>query len=456
MINKKNIIILVSIIVVLIIATVLVVSLDNSKSQTESNTQTQVQPVGEVISIFKGDLNALTKIEVVLPDENLKFSKDGDGGWSMEGMENDKVKRYKISSLASGVSSVSAKSLVEENAQDLTKYGLENPQHMILAEFGSDVVKMYCGDITTANDSYYFRVDGSNNVYTIYSVTYESLFSNSESYRAMPSVAVTTETVCGVKIERDDMTINLQLMETPITVNSTNYATWEMTSPSYHTIDNTRLSTHIMDKLPYVTIDGAVSDAKNYSDYGLDNPYAVITITNTDDTKQIFKISPYGTDKYYVLVNHDTTVYYSYYDRFSFVDVKPFDLVNKFISFYSFNDFSTVTVNTDSATYTASITTSGDTKKYTVNNKELQEHDFNVNIFQNIIGLLATDLCNDAVYAEPEVVIEYIMTDGSKSKAEFVSYDERNYAVFKDGKCDFMILKKEVKSLIDVLERYSK
>lgn len=448
MINKKNIIILTSVIVIMIVAIFYVLSIEENNNNNNVSDDIVNQ---QTVNVFNEDINALLKVSVRTPESSYEIYKDNDGKWSLSGFDSDKINYTKLLTLMNSLSIVDAKSIVEQNANDLSKYGIDNSQYVITAYFGDRTYKMVFGDMTTAADSYYMNIDGTKTVYTMLADTFDCYFASKESYRKLPVVDIKTDKISGIRIIKHDVDIKLGLMDNPITINGTNYATWEMTSPLYHTIDNSRLSSYIMDVLPYISILGAVSDNKDYSKYGLDNPYATVIITNTDNTKRVLRISPYEHDKYYVLIDDDTTVYYADKLALSFVDVVPFDLVNKFINIFSFDDFSEVTVRSDS-NYKCYIDRNGNDIKCYVNDKQMDESDFNVNVFQNIISLLASDFCINAEYKQPDIFIEYKLKDGSSSKVEFVDYDDRNYAVFKDEKCDFLILKKDVNNLINKLK----
>ena len=139
-------------------------------------------------------------------------------------------------------------------------------------------------------------------------------------------------------------------------------------------------------------------------------------------------------------------------DGLDFVDVKPFDLVSKFAYITNIDSVSEVVVNAQGEKYVLSISGNDDEKKYTLNGAEIEEDVFKKELYQNIIGLICTDFCADAVYGAPEIVIEYTMNDGSKDKVEFVNYNDRNYAVFKNGECNLQILKKEVNSMVEAIK----
>ncbi len=448
MINKKNIVILVSVIVVLTLLTVFVF-LWSGPSDSDDNT---VNEASDVIKIFEGDADLLSHINVVTPDESINFVKNSESQWSIEGINSDKIKNYKITTLASTVSAINAKNIIEENATELDKYGLANPLYTLNATFGDMTKTFYGGNSTSLGDAYYFKGADSNTVYTIYASTFNSIFDGTLSYREIPDFSVNTETVCGVKVQKQDTTLNVQLMETPVVINDYNVATWEMTSPSYHTIDDSRLATYIMEVLPNIYVNEFVSDKGNLADYGLDKPYAVVTITNTDGNVQTIKLGTSNQDEYYVVLGDDTTVYTAGKDAFSFVDIEPFLLVNKFVNLVGVDDVSYVKVKSGSSEYKLSYSDG----KYYLNSKEVSEDDYKKTLYTAVIGLLVSDFCNDATYKQPAVTVEYCTTNGKVTKAEFVDYNDRNYAVYKDGKCEFMILKKDVTSVIDLLDSYDK
>ncbi|MBQ7901742.1 MAG: DUF4340 domain-containing protein [Clostridia bacterium] len=451
MINKKNIIILVSAIVVLTAITALVFMWDGTPETEEQSTESQV------ITIFKGDEASISTINVTIPGENITFNRVDSENWQIQGLENVSIKNFSIGMLASDVATITAKSLVEQNAADLAKYGLENPQYIISASFSDGTVKTFYGGIQTAlGDAYYFKDKDSADVYTIYSNKFDSMFADTMSYRDTASLYINKETVVGVKVEKKDYTLNLQLMDEPLTLGGYNLATWEMTQPSYQTIDISRLTTYVMDVLPTVTINSIVSDNNDYANYGLDKPYAVVTVTNTDGSKQTIKLGNSNDNEYYILVDDDTTIYSANKEAFTYVDVDPFLLINKFVSIYNIDDVDNVVVKSGGAEYKLSLEGDGDNRSYKLNGTAVEEEKFKTELYQQVIGLIVDEFCYDAVYSTPAVTIEYTLKDGSYSKAEFVNYDDRNYAVFKDGKSEFIILKKNVTAMLDALKAYAK
>ena len=88
------------------------------------------------------------------------------------------------------------------------------------------------------------------------------------------------------------------------------------------------------------------------------------------------------------------------------------------------------------------------------NGAEADTDKFKKDLYQAVIGLICNDFCNDAKYGVPDVTVEYSLNDGTHDKVELVNYDDRNYAVFKNGACSMKILKKDVKSMLDALKNF--
>lgn len=445
MINKKNIIILLTVIVVLIAATVFVLQWSGTSNQNSDDGFSN-----ETISIFKGEPDNITAINVVMPDEVIDFVKTDDE-WQIKGVNTD-IKNYMITTLVANVANINAKNVIEENSQQLSVYGLDKPGYVLNAYFGDELKTFYCGNATATGDAYYFMAHNNNTVYTIYSSTFYSIFADTNSYREIPDFNVDIQTVCGVKVQKQDYTLNLQLMDKPQVINDYNVATWEMTSPSYHTIDDSRLATYVMEVLSQISVNDYVTDKGNYSDYGLNKPYAVITVTHTDGSSQKIKLGNSNKNEYYVLIDDDKTVYTSSINGYSFVDCDPFILINKFIYLESVDNVSHITFKTQDKTYKIS----NDNKKYYINDKEVSEDEYKVDLYPQAIGLLYTGFCSDAKYNKPVITVEYVLNDGSSTVVELVEYDARNYAVYKNSKCEFVILKKNVSSLIEMYDEFLK
>ena len=449
MTNKKNIYILLAVLIVLCAATAAVFMWDGTGTQNDEIGSFEE----DSIYIYNGNADELTQINVTLPKENIEFVKV-DNAWQIAGLEGASVKSYSIEVLAENLSKLTAKSVVEENATDLNKYGLDAPEHKITGIFGGETKTFYAGNATTLSDGYYFKDADSDTVYTIYPSLHSSLFCSKESYRDITFLKVNTSSLAEFSVKTKNSDIRISLMENPVLINGNALSAWEMTSPVSSMLDDSRFEKLVLDYLPQISVVSVVSDNRDWAKYGLNNPYATITMKDTEGISQTIKISPAPDGTYYATTSGDTTIYSISGEPLVFVDVKAFDLVSKFAHICSINDVSSISVTTSDAKYNMSIS-EGDEKIYKLNDKELSADVFKQDIYQSLIGLICTDFCSDASYKTPDVTIEYTMADKTKVKVEFVNYNDRNYAVYKDGVCSMQILKKEVNSMLETLKKHA-
>jgi len=135
---------------------------------------------------YKGDLLVATKDELrnknifdVYSSDVVKFSLDRDGkrvfsaekveeiGWQIKEPMPGNADLVKLTTILDTFVRVSANTYVEENASDLSKYGLDNPKYVIEAATDDVNVKLLLGKATEGESVFYARLDGSNDVFTV-------------------------------------------------------------------------------------------------------------------------------------------------------------------------------------------------------------------------------------------------------------------------------------------------
>lgn len=449
MISKKNVIILLTVLVLLIAATVFAFIWEGP-SVNEQNEQ-----VSDTVKIFQCNADDITRMVINNPGERIEFVREDSDNWKITGLEESSVKNFSIGMLAGDLASVSAKSTVTDKADSLAPYGLDNPSNSAEIYLSDGSVKtLLSGNKTALGDGYYFKDKDSDVIYTIYTSLHSSIFASLDDYRDTATLFIDREKIIGVRVEKKDYNLNLQLMDEPITMGGYNIATWEMTEPDYNTLDTSRLTDYVMNVLPTVTLSSVVGTKEDAAKFGLDNPYAVITITNLDAPSQTIKLGRTEGEICYVMVDDSTEICQANASAFTFVNVDPFLLINKFVNIVNIEDVNSVKVSDGNSEYILSTEGKDDKKKYLFNGAEVDETKFKTEIYQEIIGLTVDKFCSDATYKTPVATVEYNLKDGTYSKAEFVDYNDRNYAVYKDGKCKFIILKKTVNSMLDALKNY--
>lgn len=447
MINKKTALILFAVVLVLCVLTAFVFMWDGpSDAGSEDNLS------DESIVVFEGNKDELLAITVSMPQDIYMISKYGDG-WTIDGVDTELIVPYTVDSLAYNVSKVVAKSIVEENPSDLDKYGLSVPSYVITATYKNDKKSFFLGDKTSLGDGYYLVDETKNTVYTVHTSVFSSLFKEKSHYMDTNLLKIDAQKINKIQIKNKDVSIKLNALENPQVIDGYTIADWEMTEPYKLTIDSSQLSENIISKIASITTNGLVSDKGDFSAYGLSNPYATVVLGDADNVTQTLYISQAKDGEYFVSTSDSKLIYSVESSVLDFIDIDPFKIVNKFVNIVFVDDIEKIVVKNSADEYTLSVS-GKDKKKYLFNGANVDEEKFKVDLYQPVIGLVCSGFCVDASYKNPSVTIEYYMADKSFVKVEFSEYDDRNFAVFKDGNCTFKILKKDVYAMIDALGNF--
>jgi hypothetical protein len=86
------------------------------------------------------------RVELKSPDWTIICQKDTADQWQLVAPESSAAKNWKVASILSSLSTLKAECFVEENPQDLAKYGLSNPSlEAILKDQGRDLAVLHLG-----------------------------------------------------------------------------------------------------------------------------------------------------------------------------------------------------------------------------------------------------------------------------------------------------------------------
>lgn len=207
--------------------------------------------------------------------------------WTIDGLQKAAISTEGVQTLVQNVASMTASDFVEENAQDLAKYGLDKPAATVDVSYADgSAFSFNIGNTVAADDSkVYLCENGKNTVYT-YKGSALSLFA--EEKFAFVSVAATPaydqaagETITKLTIERYDL-------EEPIVIESLAEPddgslavfSYEMTSPYNAYVDLTN-APNFMYSIFGVTAEKVAWYGMTEEDYiisGLDNPTCVFTV----------------------------------------------------------------------------------------------------------------------------------------------------------------------------------
>ena len=186
-----------------------VLMLTAPEEQPAPSDDTVQEQVDERLVLTEKTAADIVSIHVKNLSDEYDIVKNGES-WTISGIEGAAILTDSLSAVAANVSAMTADQVVEENAADLSKYGLTAPDAEVTVDYGSEKFTFLVGMETPASTStVYFCEKGSNNVFT-YKKSKLSDFSKDKvafvSTAAMPAYDQQTgEEVTKFIIERADL-----------------------------------------------------------------------------------------------------------------------------------------------------------------------------------------------------------------------------------------------------------
>lgn len=143
---------------------------DDSSLNSSGNSSIQQEETIPLVNFTSAQVKHVL-IENTYGTVNISQTKLGEESWVVDELEGVSQISTITSGIATNAATLSAKSLVEENAEDLEKYGLAKPQSKFTTEF-SDYDKttktFLIGDESPESGYYYVCEEGTKAVYTVY------------------------------------------------------------------------------------------------------------------------------------------------------------------------------------------------------------------------------------------------------------------------------------------------
>lgn len=465
----------------------------------------------ESTTVFTASTDNIKSLDFMVDDTETTFEKDDDS-WVKKDETDFPVNQTTLDSAASAIASVDSDRVLED-VDDLSEYGLDSPSNTIKIvtksdeEDGDDITTtLYVGDENSSTSQYYVRKDDDEKtVYLIDSSCVEPFAKSLNDYAQMedfPAIS-NTDTITKISVNGDN---SYELSKDEDT------STWSVKgSEDEEKADSATVSSLVSSfgSMAYSSLADYKCDDK--SKYGLDKPYATITVDyqeevadddtqddttasgeaadedassveeNSDDAeqdtesdesvsetkmadKQLTILVGNETDdsSRYVMVNDSNEVYTMSTDTLSaLTDKSEEDFWDMTVSYVSLNSLGSLKVNYQGSDYKVNVSreTSTDddgndteTVTYKLNGSDLDETTFTT-FYNKLINMTAQKRLTDKYEPDDDAELTAIFTeeDGDTQEVAYYSYDTNYYAAVVDNKV-YLVNKMNVKELFTAFE----
>ena len=269
---------LVSAVVVLVVLGGVYVGLNtyvSKEEKTESSSEEESKT--EVFSVKTDDIKSLG---FIVDKKAVTFEKKDDS-WVKKDETAFPVNQTTLDSAASAIETVEADRVLED-VEDLTEYGLDSPSNTVTVDTADGTTKFNIGDENTSTNQYYISKDDDDSTVYVVAADTVSPFMNSlyDYAQGEDFPTIDSSTVKKVQVSEDKDSYVLE--------ENSDGATWDVSgdgSSDKESADTTAAG-NVTSGLGSFAFDQFVNyNAEDLSQYGLDKPYATITVDYQEEVE---------------------------------------------------------------------------------------------------------------------------------------------------------------------------
>ena len=492
---------LVSAVVVLAVLGGVYVGLNTYVSKEEkAESSSEEESKTEVFSVKTDDIKSL---EFIVDKKEVTFEKKDDS-WVKKDETAFPVNQTTLDSAASAIETVEADRVLED-VEDLAEYGLDSPSNTVTVDTADGTTKLNIGDENTSTNQYYIsRADDDSTVYVVAADTVSPFMNSLYDYaQGEDFPTIDSSTVKKVQVSEDKDSYVLE--------ENSDGATWDVSgdgSSDKESADTTAAG-NVTSGLGSFAFDQFVNyNAEDLSQYGLDKPYATITVdyqeeveddstdstepgendstasesdsensdtTDTDSSSEdadsktttvdkqlvIYVGDEAGDGSRYVTVDNKQIYTMSTDTLSAVIDKTPSDLWSLIVNYLSVKNLdqlqviygeTTNTVNVSRETSTDDDGNEKETTTYQLDGEEIESNTFTT-FYNKLINMAGQKRLTEAYTpaADPEMTAVFTDSDKNQTTVTFYTYDTNYYAAVVGDKV-FLVNKMTVKEMFNAYE----
>ena len=493
---------LVSAVVVLAVLGGVYVGLNTYVSKEEkAESSSEEESKTEVFSVKTDDIKSLG---FIVDKKEVTFEKKDDS-WVKKDETAFPVNQTTLDSAASAIKTVEADRVLED-VEDLAEYGLDSPSNTVTVDTADGTTKLNIGDENTSTNQYYISKDDDDSTVYVVAADTVSPFMNSlyDYAQGEDFPTIDSSTVKKVQVSEDEDSYVLE--------ENSDGATWDVSgdgSSDKESADTTAAG-NVTSGLGSFAFDQFVNyNAENLSQYGLDKPYATITVDyqeeveddSTDSTESgendstasesdsensdttadtdsssedadsktttvdkqlvIYVGDEAGDGSRYVTVDNKQIYTMSTDTLSAVIDKTPSDLWSLIVNYLSVKNLdqlqvtygeTTNTVNVSRETSTDDDGNEKETTTYQLDGEEIESTTFTT-FYNKLINMAGQKRLTEAYTpaADPEMTAVFTDSDKNQTTVTFYTYDTNYYAAVVGDKV-FLVNKMTVKEMFNAYE----
>lgn len=259
------------------------------KSYVASQEEEEEEQEEEKTSVFETKTDDIKSLKFLIDEKEVTFLKEDDGTWVNKDEKEFPVDQDTLNNAASYISSIDADRVLE-NVEDLSEYGLDSPQNTITVSMegeddGDDEEKTAILRVGMENDStsqYYIgKDDDKSTVYVVGNSAISPFMNNLYDYaESQDFPAIDASTVSTVNVDQKENSYTAEKNE--------DTTLWSIAYDDKSEKADTSKMNSLTSSLASMEYDSFVDyNCTNEKEYGLDDPYAVVTVDYEEEAEEV-------------------------------------------------------------------------------------------------------------------------------------------------------------------------
>lgn len=260
--NKKKILPLCILAGVVVVLALLLVLLNVFGGDEEEDTG---------IPLFTVSADTLSTIAYQDGDTNVALTKGDDGVWTLDSDTLLPIDQDAVTELAGDITGMTALRELGEDA-DVDSMGFATPEMSISFTADDSSYTLTVGSQNSMTDAYYARLSDDGPVYTIATSNLSSLCKTPKQlYKAQDITDIESSDVTAMTLETGSETLSFAL----------NDDTWTLTDDPDYDLDQDTVK-RMVNTICSLQSEWSITQPGSDSEYGLDTPNAIVTLTASD------------------------------------------------------------------------------------------------------------------------------------------------------------------------------
>lgn len=465
--KKSYSIAIVSILLVLLIGTYFYIRSNPKQSEETASSEPQIE-------IAKFDSATVSQIDIESNENKLNIVKENES-WILNGNRDITASQSTIDGIANTMSDIEAGSVLQD-IESLSDYGLDNPKKLKLTLNDGKVYEFFMGNSTPTSGGFYFKMSEDEKIYIVsnrYKTPFEYKFEDLVQKEEIPSILLENLNYIYINqvgnLEMEFVKPDEDKIDKYRTWN--NIATWEMTKPYklVHAVGSNDIWSSVTSSISFNSaVRNFVSNnPDDLSLYGLNKPKLEILVRDKDGVENHLYFGNQSGDGnvYFKQANSKDVYTMSKSVVDVFMNLKPFDVVDKFNMLINIEDIQKIVINSDNKITQFDVTITKEKSEEdserentkiscSVDGKEYPEDDFK-KFYQNIIGITSDlEYSGETFTGKPDLTISLHMSDGNIIESKYYKYNEKYYVFDRQGIQEFLIDKRQIDNLFERLNDF--